>query len=42
VAYVPSEDLVAVADAPLTIDRRVDAAREKAAIYFPFADDGSD
>ncbi len=37
-AYVPSEDLVAVADAPPTIDQTVDAAWEKAAIYFPFAD----
>jgi hypothetical protein len=38
VAYVPSEDLVAVADAPPTIDQMLDAAWEKAAIYFPFAD----
>jgi hypothetical protein len=37
-AYVPSEDLVAVADAPPTIDQMVDAAWEKAAIFFPFAD----
>lgn len=37
-AYVPSEDLVAVADAPSTIDQMLDAAWEKAAIYFPFAD----
>jgi hypothetical protein len=37
-AYVPSEDLVAVTDAPPTIDQMVDAAWEKAAIYFPFAD----
>jgi hypothetical protein len=37
-AYVPSEDLVAVTDAPPTIDQMVDIAWEKAAIYFPFAD----
>jgi len=37
-AYVPSEDLVAVADAPPTIDQMIDAAWEKAAIYFPFSD----
>jgi hypothetical protein len=37
-AYVPSADLVAVTDAPPTIDRMVDTAWEKAAIYFPFAD----
>src|SRR5690349_6824175 len=37
-AYVPSQDLVAVADAPPTIDQMVDIAWEKAAIYFPFAD----
>src|SRR5271166_791678 len=37
-AYVPSQDLVAVADAPPTIDQMLDVAWEKAAIYFPFAD----
>ena len=37
-AYVPSEDLVAIADAPPTIDQMIDSAWEKAAIYFPFAD----
>jgi len=37
-AYVPSQDLVAVAEAPPTIDALLDAAWEKAAIYFPFAD----
>ncbi len=37
-AYVPSQDLVAVAEAPPTIDLMLDAAWEKAAIYFPFAD----
>src|SRR5262249_13433088 len=37
-AYVPSEDLVAVADAPPTIEQMIDVAWEKAAIYFPFAD----
>ncbi len=37
-AYVPSEDLVAVSEAPPTIDKMLDSAWEKAAIYFPFAD----
>ncbi len=37
-AYVPSEDLVAVADAPPTIDAMLGAALDTAAIYFPFAD----
>jgi hypothetical protein len=37
-AYVPAEDLVAVAEAPPTIDQLIDAAWEKAAIYFPFSD----
>jgi len=37
-AYVPSSDLVAVADAPPTIDKLVDEAWDKAAIYFPFSD----
>ncbi len=37
-AYVPSEDLVAIAEAPPTIDEMVNAAWEKGAIYFPFAD----
>jgi hypothetical protein len=37
-AYVPSEDLVAIAVAPPTIDEMVNVAWEKAAIYFPFAD----
>jgi hypothetical protein len=37
-AYVPSQDLVAVADAPPTIDGLLDVAWEKAAIYFPFSD----
>jgi hypothetical protein len=37
-AYVPSEDLVAVADAPSTIDEMLHVAFDKAAIYFPFAD----
>jgi len=36
--YVPSADMVAIADAPPTIDAMVDAAWETAAIYFPFAD----
>jgi hypothetical protein len=37
-AYVPSEDLVATAEAPPNIDQLIDAAWEKAAIYFPFSD----
>jgi hypothetical protein len=37
-AYVPSEDLVAIADAPPTIEQMLDFAWEKAAIYFPFDD----
>jgi hypothetical protein len=37
-AYVPSEDLVAVADAPPTIDQLLDVVWDKAAIDFPFSD----
>ena len=37
-AYVPSTNLVAIADAPPTLDKLLDEAWEKAAIYFPFAD----
>jgi len=37
-AYTPGADLVAVADAPPTIDAAVKAAYDKAAIYFPFAE----
>jgi hypothetical protein len=37
-AYKPSHDLVAIADAPGTIDGLLDVAWETAAIYFPFAD----
>ena len=37
-AYVPSKNVVAVSDAPPTIDQLLDHAWEKAAIYFPFAD----
>jgi hypothetical protein len=36
--YVPSVDMVAIADAPHTIDAMIDAAWEVGAIYFPFAD----
>lgn len=36
--YVPSADMVAMADAPPTIDAMIDTAWETAAIYFPFAD----
>jgi hypothetical protein len=37
-AYVPGAELVAVAEAPATLDELVDHAFEKAAIYFPFSD----
>jgi hypothetical protein len=37
-AYVPAEHLVAVADAPPTIDGALKAAYDSAAIYFPFTD----
>jgi hypothetical protein len=38
IAYAPAENLVAVADAPSTIDAALDQAYHSAAIYFPFAD----
>ncbi|MCW3476638.1 DUF2092 domain-containing protein [Limobrevibacterium gyesilva] len=38
VAFVPEVNLAAVAEAPPSIDELVDAAWEKAAIYFPFSD----
>ena len=37
-AYVPSEDLVAVADAPPTIDEMLASAWDRAEIHFQFAD----
>jgi hypothetical protein len=37
-AYAPAENLVAVADAPPTIDAALEQAYHSAAIYFPFAD----
>ncbi len=37
-AYTPGANLVAVADAPPTIDAAMRAAYDKAAIYFPFAE----
>jgi hypothetical protein len=37
-AYAPAADLVAVADAPPTIDAAMRLAFDKAAIYFPFAE----
>lgn len=37
-AYAPAENLLAVADAPPTIDATLQAAYQRAAIYFPFAD----
>ena len=38
VAYAPAEDLVAVADAPPTIDAALKAAYDLGAIYYPFTD----
>jgi hypothetical protein len=37
-AYAPAENLVAVAEAPATIDAALEAAYHSAAIYFPFTD----
>jgi hypothetical protein len=37
-AYAPAAELVAVAEAPPTIDEAMKAAYDKAAIYFPFAE----
>ena len=37
-AYMPAENLVAVVDAPPTIDGALKAAYDSAAIYFPFTD----
>ena len=37
-AYAPAENLVAVADAPPTLDAALKAAFDKAAIYYPFTD----
>ncbi len=37
-AFSPAENLVAVADAPATIDAALQAAFDTAAIYFPFTD----
>jgi hypothetical protein len=37
-AFAPAENLVAVADAPPTIDAALKAAFDSAAIYFPFTD----
>ncbi len=37
-AYAPAADLVAVADAPPTIEATMKVAFDKAAIYFPFAE----
>ncbi len=38
VAFAPAENLVAVAEAPPTIDAALKAAFDSAAIYFPFTD----
>jgi hypothetical protein len=37
-AFMPAQNLVAVAEAPPTIDAALEAAYHSAAIYFPFAD----
>src|SRR5213076_775968 len=37
-AYAPAENLVAIADAPGTLDAELEQAYNSAAIYFPFAD----
>jgi hypothetical protein len=37
-AYAPSENLLAVADAPPTIDQTLAVAYDSAAVYFPFTD----
>ena len=37
-AYAPAENLVAIADAPGTLDAALEQAYNSAAIYFPFAD----
>src|SRR6058998_1072554 len=37
-AYAPAENLVAIKDAPPTIDATLEAAYHSAAIYFPFTD----
>jgi len=37
-AFAPAENLVAVADAPPTVDAALKAAYDKAAIFFPFTD----
>ncbi len=37
-AYAPAEDLVAVAEAPPTIEEALKAAYNTAALYFPFVD----
>jgi hypothetical protein len=37
-AYAPAEELVAVADAPPTIDGALKAAYDTAALYYPFTD----
>jgi len=37
-AYAPAENLVAIADAPPTIDAALQQAQESAAIFFPFSD----
>lgn len=38
IAYLPAEDLVAIADAPPTIEGALKQAYDRSATYFPFAD----
>src|SRR5208283_2760286 len=38
VAFAPAENLIAIAEAPPTIDETLKAAYDSAAIYFPFTD----
>ena len=38
IAFAPAENLIAVADAPPTIDAALETAYKSAAIYFPFTD----
>jgi hypothetical protein len=37
-AYVPADNLVAITDAPPTLDAALEAAYKTAGIYFPFTD----
>jgi hypothetical protein len=37
-AYAPAEDLIAIADAPSTVDATLESVYHSAGIYFPFTD----